>query len=259
MNMGNIDGNCVVLLVLVIFCIYIDYNNKNSLVEGLDYSELDSGNVHSPHKGGDDSDIGFQPKKLEMDVSGTPSIQNELKVLQDNPVKLSNEVMKQDVGLYQSGSQLEELYPRFGGYGNMGGPGKMVGEGSQDSGGLDSFYSSQSLGDSSGHDMGTGDASNDVELAMVYADWCGWSQKALPDFQKVASEFNGKNNNNTRITVRAYNVEDKGPEGQAAKDLAEKYDVQGFPDIFFLKDNQKIEAESRDYAGLVAQLQSMIN
>ena len=44
-------------------------------------------------------------------------------------------------------------------------------------------------GSSSG---GASSASKSLEVHMVYTPWCGWSKKALPDFERLESEFNGK-------------------------------------------------------------------
>ena len=79
---------------------------------------------------------------------------------------------------------------------------------------------------------------------MVYADWCGHSINALPDFKRIQQEYGD------RININLHNVEAPGGEGDIANKKAKQYDVSGFPDIFFVIDGEKIEAPGRDYQTL---------
>lgn len=68
---------------------------------------------------------------------------------------------------------------------------------------------------------------NQVEVINIYADWCGWSKKLLPEWSKVEDYY--KNDNN--ISIRK--VEEKeDPE------LIQKLQIAGFPSIFKVRNGE---------------------
>lgn len=238
----NIDGHCIVLAILVIFFIYLDHTNSKEGFE-LDHSNLDDA-YGKVSKGS--GDIGLKPTELKMDA--TSSMGNSLNNISSDVGK--EQLLQEKVpGVHEHSSQLDTLYPRFGGYGNLGSNPDMKNSMVEGFANLDSAYSSDltNIGSLIGNDMGSmGNAKpkKNVELNMVYADWCGHSINALPDFKRIQQEYGD------RININLHNVEAPGGEGDIANKKAKQYDVSGFPDIFFVIDGEKIEAPGRDYQTL---------
>ena len=87
-----------------------------------------------------------------------------------------------------------------------------------------------------------------LNIIMIYAPWCGWSKKALPDFDKLIKDYNGKIINGTKVNVIKYDSE-------VDKDMVKKYEVEGYPthilEIVTTTTTKEIINE-RDYNGLVS-------
>ena len=66
---------------------------------------------------------------------------------------------------------------------------------------------------------------NDLKVILLYAPWCGHSKKMLPDYEKVKSEFHGKNVNGKQVSIIMYNSD-------VDKDKVKEYEVKGFPTLF---------------------------
>lgn len=78
----------------------------------------------------------------------------------------------------------------------------------------------------------------DVTFVMFYADWCPHCQHAKPEVQKLEEMLNNKNNkvNNVNVKVERVNCEEE-------KDLANKYDIAGYPTFKLLTKNGTHEYE----------------
>ena len=61
-----------------------------------------------------------------------------------------------------------------------------------------------------------------VEVVMYYTEWCGHSKKALPEYEKLESQYQ----NNPSVKVTKKNCED-----DSGKAECKKQDVKGFPTI----------------------------
>jgi len=81
---------------------------------------------------------------------------------------------------------------------------------------------------------------SDVNLVLVYAPWCGHSKRMLPDFERVKSEFDGKNINGKNINIIMYNSD-------VDKDKVKEYGVKGFPSLFLEKDGNRESFPHRSY------------
>jgi thiol-disulfide isomerase/thioredoxin len=79
----------------------------------------------------------------------------------------------------------------------------------------------------------------DVNLVLIYAAWCGHSKRMLPDYERIKSEFDGKNINGKNIHVSMYTDEDK--------DKVKEYGVKGFPSLFIEKDGNREQFPHRTY------------
>ena len=87
-----------------------------------------------------------------------------------------------------------------------------------------------------------------LNIIMVYAPWCGWSKKALPDFDRLIRDYNGKTMNGTLVQVIKYDSE-------VDTEMVKKYDVEGFPSFIMEKVTTKTTTEEineRTYDGLVS-------
>lgn len=92
-----------------------------------------------------------------------------------------------------------------------------------------------------------------LEVHMVYTDWCGHSKRALPHFDKVQQEYNGKDMG-THI-VEVYKHDAETPEG---KKVAKDNNVRGFPTHFMVVEGEKIEKGiGRTYDELVGKIHEL--
>ena len=98
----------------------------------------------------------------------------------------------------------------------------------------------------------SGGASKSLEVHMVYAPWCGWSKKALPDFERLESEFNGTQMGDYSVTVLKHDSDTA--EGKA---VAKEHGVKGFPTHFVIKDGQKMDARGRSFDELASQIKEL--
>lgn len=260
------DNYCIALLVLVLFFIYVDSVNN---VEG--YASLDEAyllpsgekvkaepvvpeglpkEVVQDYVG-----VGLKPQKVDG-MKPTSSMKNDFMAVTSQPDNLASldqafSMLSPQAVPTQVPADLDSLGSRVGGVGNMGdaslgGAGGPVPSGS-------TMPDSQLTG--APQDRAKGGStkpSKKVELHMAYAPWCGWSKKALPDFDKVMGEFNGKQVDDKSVSVMKHDSEtDEG------KTFAKENKVRGFPTIFFLVDGNRVDAKGRSYDDLVKQLKSL--
>lgn len=64
----------------------------------------------------------------------------------------------------------------------------------------------------------------EATLYFFYTDWCGYSQKAQPEWKKVMEEADGKKFGNTRLTCVAVNCE-------TSEQKCNEYDIKGYPTV----------------------------
>jgi len=79
-------------------------------------------------------------------------------------------------------------------------------------------------------------ANKNLELHMVYTNWCGHSKRAMPDFEKVKNELHGSSLGSYNISVIKHDADT--PEGKA---FAKEHGIKGFPTHFILDGEKKIE------------------
>lgn len=68
-----------------------------------------------------------------------------------------------------------------------------------------------------------------IQIINIYASWCGWSRKLLPEWRKIENYFK----NNKKIVVQKY-------EEQLSRDLIKKFNVRGYPSIFKINSKEEI-------------------
>lgn len=77
-----------------------------------------------------------------------------------------------------------------------------------------------------------------ADLYMFKVDWCPHCKKALPIWEDLAQEYQGKNINGYKLNFILV-------DGEADPDTADKYNIKGYPTIKLIKDNQIIEYDAK--------------
>jgi thiol-disulfide isomerase/thioredoxin len=91
-------------------------------------------------------------------------------------------------------------------------------------------------------------SSKKITLKLIYAPWCGWSKKALPEFDKIMNELNNTSKNGVTIIIEKHNSDEN-------KEIVKKYNIRGFPHyILEISEGdtvtKTVKVQDRDYAGL---------
>jgi thiol-disulfide isomerase/thioredoxin len=92
--------------------------------------------------------------------------------------------------------------------------------------------------------------SGEVNLVLVYAPWCGYSKKMLPDYEKIKAEFDGKPINGKKINIIMYNSD-------VDKDKVKEYQVEGFPTLFLERNGNREPFPHREYDKIKSALESL--
>jgi len=266
-----IDNYCLCLFLLVLFLLYLD--NKNNLEGYAELSELAeiSGDgtaglgVFPNGKGGKQEEpkqeepkqkyvpIGLKPQKLKM--APPMSMSDSMGMLSGAPANMENYMLlptDMGMGIRTIDSKLPVPYPRVGGTGNLGGDlGGDLGGGSvpaqvPDQGQAPVRDKKEPVPAQSLDKPPQG--ANELKAVIIYAPWCGWSKKSLPDFEKMDDTLNSTQahqTNNWNVSCEVYNSET--PEGKAK---AKEYDVKGFPAVF-IEENGKREEGPRSHDEMI--------
>lgn len=92
------------------------------------------------------------------------------------------------------------------------------------------------------HEEGMTDSGKTAHLMLFFTEWCPHCRTAKPEWESLKSEYEGKVINGYTIVMTEYDGESKAPEVQ---ELLNKYDVQGWPTIKLVKDNQVIDYDAK--------------
>ena len=276
------DDYCIALLVLVLFCLYVDNQNKT---EGYsDYGSIKEehiklGDNYGSHSNGapkpliqDYKPVGATPQKTTMPAP--PSMVPSLHALA--PANMNDYMLLHDAvdGYDVMGADLPVAYPRVGAPDNLGRD-TLFHDDDDDDEPMHQPYEADNLHatlDDGGdedyltvdqqirhHETGTilpggggggqgGQPSKQLEVHMVYAEWCGHSKNAQPDFETIKQNFDNTNQNGHNVKVISSDVDT--PEG---KKMAEKFDVKGFPTHIITDGTNVLDASApRDADGLAA-------
>ena len=86
------------------------------------------------------------------------------------------------------------------------------------------------------------DSAKTANMMLFYTDWCPHCRTAKPEWESLKAEYDGKVINGYTLVMTEYDGESKLPEVQ---ELLDKYDVQGWPTIKLVKDNQVIDYDAK--------------
>ena len=78
---------------------------------------------------------------------------------------------------------------------------------------------------------------NEVVLVLFYVDWCPHCVSTKPEWSKLVNNLNNKEVNGVNVKVNACNAEGSAAE----KEFASENNVQGYPTIKFIKNNEVVE------------------
>jgi thiol-disulfide isomerase/thioredoxin len=79
-------------------------------------------------------------------------------------------------------------------------------------------------------------------LMLFYVDWCPHCKTAKPEWESLKSDYDGKSINGYTVNFMEYNCTNESPE---TTQLMDKYNIEGYPTIKLVKDNQVIEYDAK--------------
>ncbi len=91
------------------------------------------------------------------------------------------------------------------------------------------------------HGGSTGE-NKQAEMILFYVDWCPHCKTAKPEWENIKTEYEGRNINGYNLMFTEYNCTNETPE---IEELINKYNIEGYPTIKLIKDNQVIEYDAK--------------
>jgi len=88
-----------------------------------------------------------------------------------------------------------------------------------------------------GQGNGKSNGNNKCKVTMVWADWCGYSKKAKPEWDKLVSNWNNKEIDGCLVTF-------EDAEEKVSPDIVKKFKTTGFPTYYCEKDGKVEEFNS---------------
>jgi thiol-disulfide isomerase/thioredoxin len=77
-------------------------------------------------------------------------------------------------------------------------------------------------------------------IRMFKVDWCPHCKKALPEFQAVQDQYNGKVVNGHKLSLVVVDGEDPANES-----MVNDFKIQGYPTVVLTKNGQNIEYDAK--------------
>jgi thiol-disulfide isomerase/thioredoxin len=87
-------------------------------------------------------------------------------------------------------------------------------------------------------------------LMLFYVDWCPHCKTAKPEWESLKAEYDGKNINGYTVTFVEHNCTNESAE---VSQLMDKYNIEGYPTIKLIKDNQVIEYDAKPTKSTMSQ------
>lgn len=87
-----------------------------------------------------------------------------------------------------------------------------------------------------------GTADKNATVMLFYVDWCPHCKTAKPEWDNLKSQYEGKSINGYNIAFVEYNCTTETAE---ISELMTKYNIDGYPTIKLLKDNQIVEYDAK--------------
>jgi thiol-disulfide isomerase/thioredoxin len=79
-------------------------------------------------------------------------------------------------------------------------------------------------------------------LMLFYVDWCPHCKTAKPEWESLKADYDGKSMNGYTVNFVEYNCTNESAE---TTQLMDKYNIEGYPTIKLVKDNQIIEYDAK--------------
>jgi thiol-disulfide isomerase/thioredoxin len=79
-------------------------------------------------------------------------------------------------------------------------------------------------------------------MMLFYVDWCPHCKTAKPEWDSLKSEYEGKSINGYTVMFVEHNCTNESDE---VSQLMDKYNIEGYPTIKLIKDNQVIEYDAK--------------
>jgi thiol-disulfide isomerase/thioredoxin len=99
------------------------------------------------------------------------------------------------------------------------------------------------------------DETTEEKYAIMYmfkVDWCPHCKKALPIWEKIVADYQDK-------IIKGYIMDFKLIDGEEDAETTDKFNVEGYPTIKMIKDDQIIEYDAKpDYDTIVQFMQSTL-
>jgi len=82
------------------------------------------------------------------------------------------------------------------------------------------------------------DSSEDAVIMFFYTEWCPHCKKAKPIWGKLKEDYNQKVINNTKLSFKEIDCDKE-------EEMANKYNIEGYPTIKLQKGNKIIEFDAK--------------
>jgi hypothetical protein len=254
------DKWCVALLGLFFLMVYIDNqgNLEGFTLDGIASPVSGSGAGSTdkelvPKQGsGTRSKQPIVPAPKKVDMKAPASMSGSFATIQGAPLGGDFMLLSADMtpGIRTSDSNVPMAYPRSGGYGNLGkdSPEYAIGQKPTKVTGPGRGSPGQGSGTRGSGGQTKGQTKGSIKVTSVYAPWCGWSKKSLPDFQKTDQKLNSLSPEETGgFDISHELINSETPEG---KQYIKDNDIKGFPTVHVEVNGQKKDGP-REHAKVV--------
>ena len=91
-----------------------------------------------------------------------------------------------------------------------------------------------------------------AEVNLIWAKWCGFCKKAMPDWERLEQTHNGSNINGYKLILNKYEESDNSDLIGSGK----KFEVDGFPTIIIIKNDssEQIKLNSIEYEDMIQKI-----